>query len=153
MKRKFIFIPLILAIAFSTLNACKKDKEVDRNEEMEINSANIIGTYKVTAETDKLGHFPETNSFPSDYPDCEIDNLISIESGEICKFIDAGITCTESTGSTVKWSLIGKIIYLGESNYAIEKLTRSQLVISYSRASWFEGTSYTRVTTTTYTRQ
>lgn len=151
MKRKFVFIPL--AIAFFAINACKKDKEADPDEEKEINTANIIGTYKITAETDKLGHFPATNTFPSDYSDCEIDDVISIESGDICRFIDAGITCAEGSGATVKWNLIGKTIYLGESNYEVEKLTRSQLVISFSRASWFEGVSYTRVTTTTYARQ
>jgi len=152
MKKTFLSICLLATVTIGVFSSCKKDKD-DPNQEIEITTANMIGSYKLTAETDKLGTLPERNTLAEDYDACELDDLYQFEAANVVKYVDAGTKCEEDHSGTVTWKLEGKKLTIDDRNFDVVKLTKSQIIFTFTRETVFEGKTYTGVQTSTFTRQ
>ena len=92
-------------LLLSLFTACKKDENPVKP--CELNTASVIGTYKIEAIGYKEdANTPEVDLFATFDP-CAKDDLIIFEANNKMTVSDAGTVCVPSAGYTTTWSLTG----------------------------------------------
>lgn len=138
--KKIITLSLIVAV----LSSCEKKDETPA--ELPITTANLVGTYTLTAETTQTGSTVEDTY--KDYEACEKDDTYVFTTSNIT-YSDAGIKCVPAGPTfTVPYTISGnQIVAFGVSS-TIESLTSKTLKIVSTDNS---GGVVTKITST-YTK-
>jgi len=101
---------IVLSAAFILLagTGCDKDDDCD------LNSSNLAGTYKITSVVYKLNaSTPEENVTGDVFEACELDDLHIFNSNGTYAYQVAGVACTpEAAEYTSAWSLAGTTLTL-----------------------------------------
>ena len=121
---KKIILPLAL-VAFLA-GGCKKDDDCD------INEANIRGDYRVTAITYKPDAASPVEDEFSSWDACEKDNIYTFGASGVVTLTDAGTVCTPNSSDMGSWSLNGRELTFDGEVYAIQSFNCSQLVLVQS---------------------
>ncbi|RAJ77397.1 lipocalin-like protein [Chitinophaga dinghuensis] len=103
---------LIALVSGSILYSCKKEDSQpnNNNNSCEVNVANLVGNYKVTA----LQYKASANATPVDFlaqmEDCEKDDILTLKTNGTYTFTDAGIVCKPDGNQEGTWKLEGKTL-------------------------------------------
>ena len=101
-------ILLSLCVGSLLFAGCKDDKDVT----CELNSAGIVGSYKVTAITYKATAASTPVDVFSTLDPCTKDDLIVLNANNSVTYTDAGVQCVPAGNDTGMWSLSGSNINL-----------------------------------------
>jgi len=136
-----------ICIAIVSLTSCKKNDEA--LPQLEINKANIAGTYLLTGATEAVDGVVK-DIYASEIETCEKDNTHTYTASGNYSYVDAGLQCTPpSSPINAIYTITGnEISMLGEKGI-IESLTAKNLI--YSITEVFGGKTYK--VTFTFTRQ
>ena len=120
-------IALSLFVLSVVLVSCKKD---DKN--CDLNSANFVGSYKVTAITYKANATTPVVDEYATLPVCEKDDVITFNANGTITYTDAGVVCSPSGSSTGVWALSGNTVTLDGTAYGVAAFSCSGTTITES---------------------
>lgn len=131
-------------MAFVTLSAfssCKKDKD----DNLAVNAENITGNYKLADVKMKSSVTGEV-SMMSQIDDCAKDDVIQLKANNVLQVVDEGVKCEND--ETASWNVKDGKIELDASVipygiYDVVKLTKSELVISFTESEGGMSVTYT----------
>lgn len=93
---------LLGMVVLAALASCKKDEK-----KCDLNSTNILGSYKVTASVYKENNStPEVNEF-ANWDACQKDDVTTLNSNGSAIATDAGTVCDPNGTYTSTWALVG----------------------------------------------
>ena len=128
MKKLFLFPILLVTLLLS----CSKSGESSASN-CDITSANIAGSYKITAIKYKLSAgAPEIDAYSSFLPACQKDDIYVLNANGVANYNDAGVSCSPSASTTGTWSLTGTDITIDSNVYAITSFDCKTLVATAS---------------------
>lgn len=137
---KKLLLPLL--ILTSALVSCQKEEK-----KCDLSAANLVGTYKITANSYKKDAASPLVDVYALYGACEKDDLISINANNTIVFSDAGVKCTPSGDSTGTWALSGNNVTIEDRVYNVSAFDCKAMSGS------FAGGTPGELTTITLTRQ
>ena len=137
--KKFI---LPLFVLSSIITSCQKDPK-----KCELSSANLVGTYKITANGYKKDADSPMVDVYANYRPCEKDDLIIFNANNTITFSDAGVKCAPPGDSTGNWTLSGNNVNIKGRTYVVSSFDCSAMSGSVS------GNTPGELTTVTLTRQ
>ncbi len=143
--KKLLFGAMALVLFVGA--GCKKDK---KDATCELNSASIVGNYKLTAATMQSGtSSPEVSILNTFYQPCELDDITTYNANNTFAYQDQGTVCDPSGSYTGTWSLSGSNLLQIENGD-----TTLMPISSFSCNNFVVSTIVTGVTLReTYTRQ
>ena len=105
---------LSLVVLSAVLVSCKKD---DKN--CDFNSANFVGSYRVTGLTYKAdAATPPVDEFAL-LPACEKDDVVIFNANNTSTYSDAGVACTPPGNDTGVWAISGNTVNVDGSVYTV----------------------------------
>ncbi|MBO9199124.1 MULTISPECIES: lipocalin family protein [Niastella] len=138
MNKTFTKILVLILIAVTSFTACTKDTQA-------ITVANLVGTYVLVSQTEKVTGHPEIDVTTEYHDPCELDDQTILRSDFSATLVDAGTKCSTVDSWTVNWSLDGNVLIIDGVEYNIKSLSQSTLVLEEL------GAQNNIVITTTYT--
>jgi len=111
MNTNYSRLTKVMAAAFIsvfTLFSCQKDN--NNEQQCSITTANIAGTYKLTALTYKASSTSPEQDYFQFMDVCERDDKITFNTNGTYNYQDVGIVCTPDGDDTGTWSLNGTTI-------------------------------------------
>jgi len=96
--KKILFYFLFLAPVTFLLTSCEKDDPI---VEVQTNSELILGTWNITAATIDPPSFTTGSDLYATYDDCDKDDLLTFESGDVVKRDEGATKCSASDPQTI----------------------------------------------------
>jgi len=138
--KKFLLPLLVLS---SIVISCTKEPA----KTCDLSAANLVGTYKITANGYKKDAASAMVDVYANYRPCEKDDLIIFNANNTITFSDAGVKCAPPGDSTGNWSLSGNNVYIKGRTYVVSSFDCKAMSGSVA------GTTAGELTTVTLTRQ
>ena len=119
-KLSFVCLPLLL-LFFS----CKKEKAT-----CDLNSTNIVGSYKATAYTYKAMPSAPAIDILALTDACEKDNIIIFNANGTYTYQDAGVKCDPTSDDAGSWSLNSNVLTVDGEAAAVTSFDCTSMVLT-----------------------
>ncbi|MFT3911014.1 MAG: lipocalin family protein [Ferruginibacter sp.] len=130
MKKMITALLLLSPVLFS----CKKDKK-----NCDLNSGNIVGSYKVTAAIFHEPGSTPVNDFAT-WDACEQDDITVLNANGTANINDVGTVCTTSGSGVTTWSLSGDQFTFDGELYTVTAFDCSGTTLVHTEST---GATYT----------
>jgi hypothetical protein len=137
--KKLLLSALVLS---GFLVGCKDD-----DDNCDLNSANLAGTYQVTGLTYKANTAATPVDIYATYDACEKDDRIVFNTNGTVTYSDAGVVCVPDGNDTGVWALSGSMLTLDGEAGAVTSFNCTGMTLSVA------GTTAGEVTTVTLVRR
>ena len=111
------------------LASCKKD------DNCELSSSSIVGTYKATSITYRASAGAPENDIYTNLDACAKDDLIIFNDNGSVIFQDAGQVCSPSGNDTGSWSLSGNTLLLDGEPGTVSSFGCNEMVLTMTDPS------------------
>ncbi|MEO6731057.1 MAG: lipocalin family protein [Ferruginibacter sp.] len=142
MKKIILPIALLMSVI-----SCQKEPVKNEPKKCDLTSANLIGSYKITANSYRKDAASPFVDVYASYKPCEKDDLITFASDNTIVFSDAGVKCSPSGDSTGTWALGANTISIDKKVYAVTAYDCTSI------SGTFTGTTPGELITVTLTKQ
>jgi len=128
MKKELGYGIAFLLVFGLIVSSCSKSK----SSNVTPTTTNLLGSYKLTAETGKPENGAQYNLFDS-LNACEKDDILQFSTDSVYNYVDAGIVCSPSGDHVGTWDLVSSnsLILDGFSTYTIKSFDNKTLVLTF----------------------
>ncbi|HPH85280.1 MAG TPA: lipocalin family protein [Ferruginibacter sp.] len=136
--KKIILSACIMAFAFVS---CKKDSD----PVCELNQANLVGSYKITALKYKAdATTAEVDEFAT-WDACEKDDITVLNADNSVTFTDAGAVCTPNGSSTGIWAFASNVFTINGQSGTVSNFSCTGMTVILNGTTAGETTTITLV--------